>query len=64
VHSKSGRFQKAGSECEWLVTGIGASPLALRHRIAFSFLASTASGFEKFMSDDSFAPAAFFSLTA
>jgi hypothetical protein len=37
---------------------MGASPLALRHRIAFSFFASAASGLEKFICDDSFAPAA------
>src|SRR5512136_2842812 len=56
--------QSYGSECECLATGMGASPLALRHRIAFSVFASAASGLEKFIRADSFAPAAFFSFTA
>ncbi len=55
--------QSRGSECEWLVTGIGASPLASRQRIAFSFFASAASGLEKSICDDSFAPTAFLPFT-
>jgi len=52
-----------GVVCDSLGTGGGASPLASRHRTAFSFLASAASGREKFICEDSFAPGAFFSFT-
>jgi len=38
-------------------SGIAVVPLASCQRIAFSFLVSTASGFEKFISEDCFAPA-------
>jgi hypothetical protein len=43
-----------------IVAGIGALPFASCQRMAFSFLASLASGLGKFIRDDSFAPAAFF----
>jgi hypothetical protein len=48
---------------EFYLTGIGTLPFASCHKIAFSFFVSTASGLEKFICDDSFAPAAFFSFT-
>src|ERR1039457_4299839 len=51
-----------GSECK-RVGCRAAFHLASCQRMAFSFLASFVSGREKFIFDDSFAPAAFFSFT-
>ena len=44
-----------------LGSGMGMSPMASRHKMAFTTPASAASATEKFNDEDSFAPGAFFS---